>query len=735
MRTIWAVYRADLRRARRSVISLVVILGLTAIPALFTWFNVAASWDPFSNTKNLTIAIANTDQGYKSDLVPLTVNIGDQVVAALRANEDFDWAIESEEGAVEKTRSGQYYAAVVIPVDFSKDMMTFFSSPDARSAPLTYYINEKKNGLAPKIAGQGAEHLSAQVNQVFAQTLAEIALDTASSIAGAMEDPSNTRALGALDTRIQTVASRLAAAANSAEAYAALVDASLTLLDSTSALVSNASGAGAAAQSGASGLASGGTGLAGAVQTATASVVGALSASQSSLSALSESIEGVYSQADGASASAVASLRSQAGVFEGQAAQYASIKSTLAGLTGSPVPSEQLDRLQSAVDRLNGLAEGLRSAATALEGKNTSVQTNHTTVAQLIADAQSAVSTVRGDYDNTLKPQLDSLASSLEAGAGSLENVRAALASAASGVNDGTGGARSGLTRLRDAFKGAAESLREAEGKLTSMHDSLAEALTSGDIARVRAIIGSDPKALAAALAAPVGIETNRVFPVDNFGSQMAPLYSVLALWVGSVLMVIAMRSDVTDDNAADGLNEDDPLRRYFASHRVPLASGFIGRYLVFGTIALLQATLVFGGDIVFLKVQHTHPWLFMCVGWLTAVVFSFMLYTLVATFGNAGKAIGVLLLVLQISGAGGAFPLVLLPPFFSAVSPFLPATHAITALRAAIAGYSGAEYADAMWMLAAFIPVCAFGGLALRPLLVSKNRALVGELESTKLI
>ena len=735
MRTIWAVYRADLRRARRSVISLVVVLGLTAIPALFTWFNVAASWDPFSNTKNLTIAIANTDQGYKSDLVPLTVNIGDQVVAALRTNEDFDWAIESEEDAVEKTRSGQYYAAVVIPADFSKDMMTFFSSPDARSAPLTYYINEKKNGLAPKIAGQGAEHLSAQVNQVFAQTLAEIALDTATSIASAMEDPSNTRALGALDTRIQTVASRLAAAANSAEAYAALVDASLTLLDSTSALVSNATGAGAAAQSGASGLASGGTGLAGAVQTATASVVGALSASQSSLSALSESIEGVYSQADGASASAVASLRSQAGVFEGQAAQYASIKSTLAGLTGSPVPSEQLDRLQSAVDRLNGLAEGLRSAATALEGKNTSVQTNHATVTQLIADAQSAVSTVRSDYDNTLKPQLDSLASSLEAGAGSLENVREALTSAANGVNDGTGGARSGLTRLRDAFKGAAESLREAEGKLTSMHDSLAEALTSGDIARVRAIIGSDPKALAAALAAPVGIETNRVFPVDNFGSQMAPLYSVLALWVGSVLMVIAMRSDVTDDNAADGLNEDDPLRRYFTSHHVPLASGFIGRYLVFGTIALLQATLVFGGDIVFLKVQHTHPWLFMCVGWLTAVVFSFMLYTLVATFGNAGKAIGVLLLVLQISGAGGAFPLVLLPPFFSAVSPFLPATHAITALRAAIAGYSGTEYADAMWVLAAFIPVCAFGGLALRPLLVSKNRALVGELESTKLI
>ena len=177
MRTMWAIYRADLRRARRSLIAVVVTFGLIVIPSLFTWFNVAASWDPFGNTRSLRIAIANTDVGFKSDLVPLHINIGDQVVSALRKNDNFDWVIATEDEAIEGTRSGDYYAAIVIPEEFSKDMLTFFDG-EVSSAPMTYYVNEKKNGISPKLAGQGAEAVSAQVNQTFARTLAEVALDT-----------------------------------------------------------------------------------------------------------------------------------------------------------------------------------------------------------------------------------------------------------------------------------------------------------------------------------------------------------------------------------------------------------------------------------------------------------------------------------------------------------------------------------------------------------------------------
>lgn len=734
MRTIWAIYRADLRRAHRSLIASVVVFGLVVIPSLFTWFNVAASWDPFGNTKSLRIAIANTDAGYKSDLVPLHVNIGDSVVSALRKNDNFDWVIASEDEAVEGTRSGEYYAAIVIPSDFSQEMLTFFDG-GASSAPMTYYVNEKKNGISPKIAGQGAEAVSAQVNQIFVQTLSEVALDTATSVGDALSAPTAVNTVTALDNRVQTVASRLRTAADSADAYASLVGSSVTLIDSTATLVDGLGSAKGSAQSAASSAQVGASGLGSAASAAVSSVSDAISSSQSSLSSLSSAVESVYANGSTSASDAASTLRSQASVLDTQAASFASIKSTLEALPGSPVSRSSLDRLQAASDRLTEVANGLRSAASELDSKVANADAGHATVNGLIAQARSAVDGLSSDYETNLRPQLESLASTLASAQSSLSAARTSLEGATSTASNGSGSAREGLTQLRDNLTGAATSLREAAGKLDSLHASISEALASGDLTTLGTIIGNNPEALAAAIAAPVGVEKTPVYPVANFGSQMAPLYTILALWVGSILMVVSLRSDVTDANIADGLPEGDPLRATLTAKPVGLAVGYLGRYLIFGTIALTQATLLGLGDLYFLKVQHAHPLQFMGTLWLTAVVFSFLLYTLIATFGNAGKALGVLLLVLQISGAGGAFPLAILPSFFSSVSPFLPATHAITALRASIAGYAGHEYGDAMWFLASFILFTAFLGLALRPLLVRNNRRMVEKLESTKLL
>ena len=734
MRTIWAIYRADLRRAHRSLIASVVVFGLVVIPSLFTWFNVAASWDPFGNTKSLRIAIANTDAGYKSDLVPLHVNIGDSVVSALRKNDSFDWVIDSEDAAIEGTRSGEYYAAIVIPSDFSQEMLTFFDG-GASSAPMTYYVNEKKNGISPKIAGQGAEAVSAQVNQIFVQTLSEVALDTATSVGGALSAPTAVNTVTALDNRVQTVASRLRTAADSADAYASLVGSSVTLIDSTATLVNGLGSAKGPAQSAVSSAQAGAGGLGSAASAAVSSVSDAISSSKSSLSALSSAVENVYANGSTSASDAASTLRSQASVLDTQAASFASIKSTLEALPGSPVSQSSLDRLQAASDRLTEVANGLRAAASELDSKVANADAGRATVNGLIAQARSAVDGLSSDYENNLRPQLESLAATLASAQSSLSAARTSLEGATSTASNGSGSAREGLTQLRDNLTGAATSLREAAGKLDSLHTSISEALAGGDLTTLETIIGNNPEALAAAIAAPVGIETSPVYPVENFGSQMAPLYTILALWVGSILMVVSMRSDVTDSNVAEGLPEGDSLRVTLTAKPVGLAAGYLGRYLIFGTIALAQATLVGLGDLYFLKVQHAHPLQFMGTLWLTAVVFSFLLYTLIATFGNAGKALGVLLLVLQISGAGGAFPLAILPSFFSSISPFLPATHAITALRASIAGYAGHEYADAMLFLASFILFAAFLGLALRPLLVRKNRRMVEKLESTKLL
>ena len=159
MSTIWKLFTGDIKRLTSNVVSIIIVIGLVMIPGLFTWFNVAACWDPFSNMKNLKFAVANVDEGYRSDLIPVKVTVGDQVVNALRANSELDWTITSKSDAIEGAKSGKYYAAIVIPKQFSKDMMTFFSD-DVQHAELTYYRNEKKNALAPNLLNEGTDEVA-----------------------------------------------------------------------------------------------------------------------------------------------------------------------------------------------------------------------------------------------------------------------------------------------------------------------------------------------------------------------------------------------------------------------------------------------------------------------------------------------------------------------------------------------------------------------------------------------
>ena len=175
------IVRSDFKRLFANAMSVIIVIGLVVMPSIFAWYNVIACWNVFDNTGNLTVAVANVDDGYESDLVPLRVNIGERVVSALRANDQIDWTFTTEEDAVDGARSGRYYAAVVIPAGFSKDMLTFYSE-DVQHARIVYYANEKKSAIAPKITDQGADSVSYQVNEVFAQTLSEVALGIAESM-------------------------------------------------------------------------------------------------------------------------------------------------------------------------------------------------------------------------------------------------------------------------------------------------------------------------------------------------------------------------------------------------------------------------------------------------------------------------------------------------------------------------------------------------------------------------
>ena len=104
MRDALSVIKNDFSKLRRSVMASCLVLFLILIPLLFTWFNVLAAWDPFGNTKDLKIAVASEDEGYTSDFFPIEVNVGDQVLSQLRANEQMDWVITNAPDAIEGTK-------------------------------------------------------------------------------------------------------------------------------------------------------------------------------------------------------------------------------------------------------------------------------------------------------------------------------------------------------------------------------------------------------------------------------------------------------------------------------------------------------------------------------------------------------------------------------------------------------------------------------------------------------
>jgi putative membrane protein len=202
----------------------------------------------------------------------------------------------------------------------------------------------------------------------------------------------------------------------------------------------------------------------------------------------------------------------------------------------------------------------------------------------------------------------------------------------------------------------------------------------------------------------------------------MTPLYTTLALFIGCLLIMVVIKPTVS---TATQIRLKHP----------PHWQLFIGRYICVLLVALAQATIMGLGNMLAVKVQVAHPLLLMVCFWVTAVVFSFIIYTLVASFANLGKAIAVLLLIVQVTGCGGSYPLQLLPNFVQTISPFLPATHVVDAMRAAMFGVYNNDFWLSIGSLALFIVPFALVGLVLARPLAKFMRWYIARVEASKLI
>ncbi|MCH3943394.1 MAG: YhgE/Pip domain-containing protein [Atopobiaceae bacterium] len=729
MRTIWRLFRQDLAHATMNVIAIIVCVGLTIVPSLYAWFNIAGSWDPYANTGNLKVAVANVDAGYKSDLVPLRVSIGEQVVDALRGNDSFDWVVTDEDSAVEGVRSGDYYAALVIPSDFSANMMTSLTS-DVRTGTLVYYTNEKSNAIAPIVTGKGADAVKEQIDETFAQTLADIGTNLVVSLADYLDGDQVTNFATTLDATLQRNSRNLRTTAADISSYSALAKSTQGLLESSRSLLDTTDGSVTRIQDSVSGSADSVRRLSQTASGVTEGIDAALSQSSSGFDQASQVVNDVYDAAGTGSSEAAEGLETLAGKVGDLSQRLSDLRSALeSARQSSLLTTTQKDalatfegRVDQATGELGDLATKLEAAEASIEGGSQSAEADRADVLSAIAAAKGDVASLQGDYEDDLKGQVASLADAIDQAAQDTRGVSADLETTVSSLEDASGSASGDLTRVGSSLDTAASQITSAADELDRVQTDLAAAISSGDVEQIRAMIGSDSSAVAEFLASPVGLERNAVFPVANNGSAMTPFYDALALWVGAIMLVAMLKVGVSD-RQAEALPGARPRHLY------------LGRLGLFVVLALLQATLLCLGDLFYLGIQCTDPLLFLACGWVTSFVFMNIMYALTVSFGDVGKAIAVLLLVIQVAGSGGTFPAQMLPGFFQRLYPLLPFVHSMNAQRAAIAGVYENDCLLALLALLAFVVPSLLLGLALRKPVVRLNAWVARKLEDTRLM
>lgn len=648
MRNILTIFKCDLQKMFSNVVSVIIVMGLVIIPSIFAWFNLLACWDVFDNTGHLAVAVANEDEGYESDLLPLKMNVGDQVVSALRANDQIGWTFVSKDEAIDGTASGKYYAAVIIPKEFSRDMLRFYAD-DSERAKIDYYSNEKINAVAPKITTTGADTVSSKVNTVFAQTISEIMLSVAKAVSHYADEMDVDGQVAALADHVDDMSQDIDNVAGLMEMYSGTLGSAQKLLSDGNALIKQAGDE---------------------IRSMTSAADGSLKR----LSSVSDQISSAESKMEQA--------------LDDAEQAYAALHAL--------VTDSQLTQFlpQNARDRLEALA----------------------------AQAQTDIQNVRNDYNDDLKPSLDRLsqnAKNLDANASAvLADLQSAESSISSAVDSAQGILDESLAQLRASV----DDLRQSATTLHDLAAQISSALASGDSAMLQSLLSSNADALAQALSSPVSIDRIAVFPSDNFGSAMAPLYTVIALFIGSLLIMLVFKTSVSRSVQA---KLDDPKPREL----------LLGRFCCIACVSLAQTSLMGLGNLLFLHIQAAHPWLVMLQMWFTGLVFVFMIYVLILSFGSLGKAVVIILLVMQITGCGGSYPLEILPDFVQWVSPFLPATHAVDAMRAAMFGIYDGDYWVQMGELALFLIPAILIAFALRKPFERFMNWYVASIESTKII
>lgn len=683
MRNIWTVFKTDIRTLSKCFFACLVVVAIALLPSLYAWLNIYSNWDPYGNTGGISIAVASLDEGY-TDEDGAYENKGEDVIADLREATSIHWVIvDTEDEAKEGVYAGDYYAAVVIDENFSRNMFRMLTDWTGKPA-ITYYENAKKNAVATKITDTAVETLKRSINENYLEVV----------IGGIMEQGNLLAADLTADDPESAVKGVLYQAQDLLRACGRMMDA----LE-----------------------AAGGSGV-----------------SESSAAALEAAVANINKNLpDGAQLQQTAA-QLQLQLHTALSKVERALERLEGAIEAAPVPEDVQTQLKKAADNMDAAAasletwaEGLQETypAAAAQARAAAAECRKL-AAQLRALASSPdASDILNDCNalvRDLRAMADQIPVTGKALRQEIQTAAGQVADAVEGLEDLRADAKSvkaALSETTDALGETAALLRPATEKLTaSLSETIDElqGLTADEyMDTLLTVLGGDPAVYGQYFPEMVQTSVNAVYPIANYGSAMTPFYTVLAIWVGGVILSSLIKIHAR----TEGLIDPKPAELYF------------GRYLFFFVLSQIQAAVIVTGDLYILKVQCLHPGMMYLTASLTAFTFSLLIYSLAISFGDVGKAIVVVIMVMQIAGSSGTFPIELLPEIYQKFYRFFPFPYAIDAMRECICGMYGNYYWQQIGYLLLFAAAALVIGLLVRRPFMGLNHFMEEKLEETELL
>lgn len=692
---ILQIFVRDLKRLVVNPVACIILAGVCILPALYAWYTIETMWDPYANTGSIKVAVVNEDKGADSNYTG-KINIGQEVVDELHSDHELDWQFVSKDEAMDGVYSSEYYAALIFPENFSEDFISVFSG-NFTQPKIEYYVNEKLSGSGTKVTDSAASKIETTIDESFVSQVSDKVVEIAQRTGGAVHDKSE-QSTSLLSHSVEEARNAISQNRTMVNDLTPTIDSSIHSVDSSNDLLKK--------------------------------LVASLPALDARLDSASTSLENIRKTLNDYSATLSAKVTESALALTQAAVDINLASAQIAGdiqtakanvdtalaearelvsynnqllesLRNSPVAST--DQVQKAISDIEAQNASLSSTITLLEQLANQLDNN----AQAVKNATDTVANVAKtsadnlqksakDFQITILPEIDTSLDSLASAIGTLRGATESLRTLFDQESTLLTQLASMLEQSKSICAEVGLSLEALESNLESTYTDLRSLQNSASFKELTTLLGMNPDDVSSFMSSPVKLDTVTLYPVNPYGSGIAAFFSNLALWVcGFILMaIVRLRVDPA------GLPRFSATQAYF------------GRWLFYVSIGIIQSLIICIGDLV-LGIQCENPAAFIGAGVLAGFVYVNLLYALAYSMRHIGKALAVVLLVLQIPGSSGMFPVEMMPEFYQVLNPLLPFTYSIDAMREAIGGMYGAHYLIDMLILGGcFIPVGLFIGL-----------------------